>query len=93
MPNITSFTNIFKGCTNVKHINFPTLTGVGKFCSNEECLRNTEKNAWQNLFEIHCTRNPDKADIYNNLLKLSNNDYKKVVLEIEMEIEIDDAKR
>jgi len=82
MPKM-SFQHAFENCTTLNHISFPTITGVGTSCSDEEYLRNTEENAWKNLFEVYCTRNPDQADTYNTLLKLSNNDYKSTVLNIE----------
>ena len=85
MSKTTSYSNIFKNCTTLNNISFPSITTfAASHYNKEEYLKNTEEDAWHRLFEVHCEKRPEKADTYNTLLKLSNNDYKSTVLNIEV---------
>ena len=83
MPKVRSFETVFENCNTLNNITFPTLTTLYSSYNKEEYLKNTEEDAWHRLFEVHCEKRPEKADTYNTLLKLSNNDYKNTVLMIE----------
>ena len=54
-----SFNNVFESYTNLKSINFSTLISATSSYNYKEYLKNIEENAWHNLFDIHCEKNPE----------------------------------